>query len=407
MKLRNAWWGPPKKFSTEFEDRKVSWLELFYDLVYVIAISRITHHLAEHPDVTGLLDYTYFFVMIFWGWLNGSLYHDLHGTSGVRTSLMTLWQMMIVAGLVVTVNNSGENMLFNITICVMIMQLYITYLWWSVGIYDKVHRRLNRPWTVIYLSSLALMILTLYLEQPYIRIVFYLTLVLNYLPPFVVQNLLRRESSDFNLSSSMAERMGLFTIIIFGETILGVVTGTSELGKLNWEVWINFGLSIMIVFALWWIFFSLVSDRPCRPGYVNSHKMELLYIPTLMGLGVTGVAFSSLFQGHTHPETENAYLLKVGFGVAMCLFLTGITLMLTFLEYPDGYQNSKRSIQKRLAITIAVLLLATCLNIVLDLGIYLMIVLGVLVIFILTVQASWLKIEAGIIANTNEQHSPT
>ena len=106
MKLRNAWWGPPKKFSTEFEDRKVSCLELFYDLVYVIAISRITHHLAEHPDVTGLLDYTYFFVMIFWGWLNGSLYHDLHGTSGVRTSLMTLWQMMIVAGLVVTVKAS-------------------------------------------------------------------------------------------------------------------------------------------------------------------------------------------------------------------------------------------------------------------------------------------------------------
>ncbi|HET7116096.1 MAG TPA: low temperature requirement protein A, partial [Hanamia sp.] len=74
-----SWWGAPKKFSTQKVERKISWLELFYDLVYVIAISTITHYVAQQFSINALLDYFYLFVIIFWGWLNGSLYHDLHG----------------------------------------------------------------------------------------------------------------------------------------------------------------------------------------------------------------------------------------------------------------------------------------------------------------------------------------
>ena len=51
-----AWWGPPKKFDPQFKERKISWLELFYDLVYVIAISRITHHLSSHISVNGFFE---------------------------------------------------------------------------------------------------------------------------------------------------------------------------------------------------------------------------------------------------------------------------------------------------------------------------------------------------------------
>jgi low temperature requirement protein LtrA len=92
-----TWWGPPKKFDPNFQERRISWLELFYDLVYVIAISRITHHLAMHINFEGFLQYACLFILIFWGWLNGSLYYDIHGSEGLRTRLMTLWQVMIIA----------------------------------------------------------------------------------------------------------------------------------------------------------------------------------------------------------------------------------------------------------------------------------------------------------------------
>ena len=99
--LTSQWWGPPKRFDVQEKERRVSWLELFYDLVYVIAIARITHHLAHHVTLGSFLEYAALFVLIFWGWLNGSLYHDIHGNEGLRTRLMTLWQMMILAALAI------------------------------------------------------------------------------------------------------------------------------------------------------------------------------------------------------------------------------------------------------------------------------------------------------------------
>jgi low temperature requirement protein LtrA len=54
--------------------------------------------------------------LIFWGWLNGSLYHDLHGNEGLRPRLMTLWQMMIIAALAITIDHPSGKQYFNTTI---------------------------------------------------------------------------------------------------------------------------------------------------------------------------------------------------------------------------------------------------------------------------------------------------
>src|ERR1700761_942862 len=104
----NIWWGPPRKFSEKLRERKISWLELFFDLVYAIVISRATRQLATNTTAEGILDYAYLFVLIFWGWYNGSQYHDVHGSEGIRTRLTTLWQIMIVAALAVTLNSSAD-----------------------------------------------------------------------------------------------------------------------------------------------------------------------------------------------------------------------------------------------------------------------------------------------------------
>ena len=352
------WWGPPRKISAQREERKVSWLELFYDLVYVIAVANACHHLAEHQNWEGFLDYVYMFAMIYWGWLNGSLYHDLHGTPGVRTSLMTLWQMVIVTGLVVTLNSSGEQLVYNATIAVMIMQLYITYLWWSVGIYDKVHRVLNRPYTWIYLISFATLFITLFTGEPYTRILFFISLLLNFLPPVATMMIRWKQTQEFSLSPSMTERMGLFTIIVFGEVILGVVNGVSHLQAINLGMWIPFSLSIAIVFALWWVFFGLISDRSCKKGMLFSFLTELTYIPTLMGLGMTAVAFDGLFGYFHHHDPDQTISFPAGFNAAISLFLTGIFIMLFFLEYPPRFKQLKSKIQ--LLVAVAASLLLTC-----------------------------------------------
>lgn len=74
------------------------------------------------------------------------------------------------------------------------------------------------------------------------------------MPPFLGARIFRKNNDEFSMSSSMMERMGLITIIVFGEAILGVISGVTGMEDMNALIWANFGLGILVVFMLWWIF---------------------------------------------------------------------------------------------------------------------------------------------------------
>ena len=56
-----TWWQPPRPISDQPEHRSVSFLELFYDLVYVVLIAQLAHGLAEHPDIIHVIHYFFLF----------------------------------------------------------------------------------------------------------------------------------------------------------------------------------------------------------------------------------------------------------------------------------------------------------------------------------------------------------
>jgi low temperature requirement protein LtrA len=390
-KRYNIWWGPPKKFSTQFEDRRISWLELFYDLVYVLVISRVTHRLTEDHSITGILDYGYLFAMTFWGWYNGSQHHDLHGTPGIRTRFLTLWQMMAAGALAVTLDSPPEHLVGRTTVALLFLQFYITYIWWSVGIYDKHHRKLNRPYTVLFLVAFALLCLTFFIPQPWKRVVFWLSLFINYLPFFLTAYRLRSTSDDFSMSASMTERLGLFTIIVFGEAILGVINSMQVLKEVNTYAWICFAFGILIVFALWWVFFACIADRECKKGMLNAVTIAALYIPTLASLGMTGAAFPSLLQ-HT-AGADSLERMQLIYGLSIAVFLWSTVAISRILVHPPEYGKAKGSVQ-------LLLILAGLVNVLLVFVLpymaaltYLLIVFCILLFIVVILTRSWFRIE--------------
>ncbi|OJW82545.1 MAG: hypothetical protein BGO69_13140 [Bacteroidetes bacterium 46-16] len=398
----NIWWGPPKKFTTEHEERKISWLELFYDLVYVIVISRITHHLAVHPDVGGIINYVYLFAMIYWGWFNGSEYHDLHGSPGIRTRFMTLWQMMAVAALAVTLDSPPELFIARTTICFSFLQGFITYLWWSVGIYDKNHRRLSVPYVTCYFGAFIMLITSLYIPAGYKPVLFTIILLVNYLPPFLNHRRLQASNSDFSLSMSMVERLGLFTIIIFGENILGVVNGIAALNNINTATWLCFGLGILIVFALWWIFFALIADRECRHGFLMGQTFIFLFIPTLASLGMVGATFSVLFAA-TQQANEHIQFVRNIWATGIGVFLLSVLGTTKMLIYPSDYDRSKKLLQRTLLTASITIMLLTSVSGDIPLQYLMLLVFTILMIIIILITRSWFVIQLKLIAG--EEHS--
>lgn len=337
----SIWWGPPKEFATNQGHRRISWLELFYDLVYVIAIARLTHHLAHHLSWHAFIEFGWMFALVFWGWLNGSQHHDLHGNQGLRTRLMMLWQMMIIAAFSVEFGKSAENH-YGIIVVFMLMQLFITYQWWSVGFYDRPHRKYSKPYTVLFLTAFVLMGACLWRPNWAIWLIPAI-LICNYTPPFIAHRILTRSARRLDLSSSMFERLGLFTIIIFGELVLGVINGVSEIGTPGLFGWVDFALAIGIVFSLWWIFFTFVSTREAQKGFDKAAILEILYIPALVALCVIAACLPGYFMSDAASRRLSGY--------AIAAFLFSIVLITTLLEYPPVFSTIKRRMRWSMVLT--------------------------------------------------------
>src|SRR5579862_269898 len=356
---QKTWWRNSNERNANIDNRKISWLELIYDLIYVIAISKITHNLSMQLNIAGFLDYFYMLGLIYWGWLNGSAHHDLLGANDLRTIFLTIWQIVILSALIVTLNSPADKIYFNTTVVILIMQYYITYLWWSEGIYDKTNMHLNRYYTVIYSIAFALIFSTFFLHQPFLRIVFYLALLLNYLPPYFENRALKEKRFEYRLTNSMAERLGLFTIILFGEVMSGVIHGMSTFQNITFYRWRLFILSIFIVFTLWFIFFKMIGDKKVKKGFIRDNIYALLFLPVAMSLGIIGVAFEKIFITDNLDPKNGSTHMKIFLGIFICLFLSGSFFISTLIETPKSSPQARANTQK-LLLGVIVFMIVTC-----------------------------------------------
>ena len=153
----------------------------------------------------------------------------------------------------------------------------------------------------------------------------------------------------------MFERLGLFTIIIFGELVLGVVNGIKETKELDFSVWLNFALAIGLVFGLWWIFFTMIARRDAKKNFARASALELLYIPTLISLGFIAAGLPSYFEA-------SGVGLQNLFGYSIASFLVCVSLIIGLLEYPEVFKEIIKPMRLSIFVTGLAFGLFTLLN---------------------------------------------
>ena len=105
----SVWFRPPRAHGQVIHDRTVSFLELFYDLVYVVLVAQIAHTLAGNVTWAGVRDFAAVFVLIWFAWLNGTLYHELHGGEDGRSRSFIFTQMGFLVVLAVYAAHAADD----------------------------------------------------------------------------------------------------------------------------------------------------------------------------------------------------------------------------------------------------------------------------------------------------------
>jgi low temperature requirement protein LtrA len=329
--FRRYFWQPPRAHGDIIEDRSVSFLELFYDLVYVVVIARAAHHLAAYVSWRGAVEFAIVFGLIWIAWLNGTLYHDLHGRGDGRTRTFVFIQMGLLALLgVFTAGATGEDgpafaVVFTAYLCV------LTWLWYTVQRQDDEQFRVfTRRYLFGMVVSVAVIGASAFLDDD-ARLVVWALFVVGWLLGTVVLQAVTGAMArlGFDISESLIERFGLFTIIVLGEVVVGVVVGMSDADRTAIVI-VTGMLGLGIGIAYWWTYFDFVGGRRVKMSNRAHTSWMMGHFPIVLGIAATGAAMVSLIEHADSASTPapTAWLLTG----TVALALVALALVTTSLS---------------------------------------------------------------------------
>lgn len=340
-------WRPPGRFEDRDPHRRVTFLELFFDLVFVAVIAQLAHSLAEHPTWSGVGWFVFLFYAVWSSWINGTLYHDLHGVNDLSTRVFTFAQMLAVAVMAVHAGAIPGEGAPGFALGYAANTLLLVVLWFRTGVHDPDHRPASVPYAIAYLGSSILFATSLLAEPPTVYWMWALGLLIEVVGFVVAMARWTPPESQpgeavIAVTPSLIERMGLFVIIVLGEVVVGSVNGMADLTPLdNDEIVIGL-LGLGVAVGLWWLYFDLVSHR--APVSRRTQLWLYLHLPVVMGIAAGGAAVLETVRRAAEPLPDGVRWLLVGSLAVVMVTITTLTLTLeSRRSYETVYLVAERS----------------------------------------------------------------
>lgn len=318
-RFKRWFWRPPRRHGEPEMDRQVSSLELLYDLVYVALIAQASHRLTEAITARSVVEFAIVFGLIWVAWMNGSLYLEIHGRQDGRTRSFTFLQMGILALLAVFTEHAPDTAGRQFALVDAAFLTVLAWLWWSVRRRDSAEFLEATGFYLVGMAiSIGALVVSAFLpDDP--RLVIWALVTIGW-----VATQERMAGFEFGINrgvsptESLAERFGLFTIIVLGEVVFGVVEGLSS-GPQDGLAIVTGMLALGVGFGLWWVYFDVVGGRlPRAEGHSLAHWF-VSHLPVTLAIAATGPAMISLIEhsGEAATPAATAWLLAGGVGLLL------------------------------------------------------------------------------------------
>lgn len=306
-------------------------IELFFDLVFVFAITQLSHGLLAHLTLIGALQTLLLLFAVWWVWIYTTWVANWLDPDRAHVRLMLI--VLMLAGLVLSSAIPyafGKNgWLFAAAYCSMQIGRSLYVVWASWGVHEGRARNFLRI-TFWSLLSLPLWIAGALADPATRMLLWAAALLVDYSGPllfFPTPGLGRSRGSDWDISGAhMAERCALFIIIALGEGVLitGATFATLPQDALHW---LAFATCFLGSAALWWLYFDTGAARGSamigaseQAGVLARRAYTYWHIPIVAGLVVSAVSDEMLLM-HPYGHIELPFL-AVSVGGSL-LFLIG------------------------------------------------------------------------------------
>jgi low temperature requirement protein LtrA len=306
------------------EHNRVTYVELFFDLVFVFAVTQLSHGLLEHLTPLGAAQTAVLMVAVWWAWIDTAWITNWLDPERppVRLALFAL----MLAGLVAaaSIPQAFESRALSFALAYIAMQtIRDGFMLWALRRHDPGNYTNFLRISAWHLCGLPLWIAGCFAEGPVRLALWALAVAFETVGPiagFWIPKLGRSTTADWVVEGGhMAERAALFVIIALGESIL--VTGATFAG-LTWTAE-HIG-AFLVAFAgsvaMWVVYFNIGAERSSRmiassadPGRIARNGYTYLHILIVAGIIVAAVGDElTLHHPGGHSDTKTAIVLIAG-----------------------------------------------------------------------------------------------
>jgi low temperature requirement protein LtrA len=276
------------------EGHKVTTLELFFDLVFVFAITQVTAFMSDDLSARGALRGIVLFALLWWAWSSYAwLTNQVRADEGVlRATLVAVMAALFVVGLAVPEawDDRGGGPTAGVVLAgalAFVRLAHIAVFAYVAADDHDLRRQLVRMGLPVSVAA-AVLVVGAILGGPAQTLLWLLALAIDYTGVYVAG------ATGWRLPAPghFAERHGLIVIVALGESIVAIGIGVSGL-PLTWPVVVTAVLGLAVSVALWWTYFdvvALVAERvltradPVERVRLARDSYTYLHFPMIAGI---------------------------------------------------------------------------------------------------------------------------
>ncbi|WP_312888477.1 low temperature requirement protein A [Nonomuraea rhodomycinica] len=317
--------------------RVSSQLELLFDLTFVVAVAAATaqlaHDVAAAHVTAGLVLFLQVFFAIWWAWMNFTWFASSYDTDDVAYRLLTMVQMGGVLVLAAGVPAAAAEADYRVvTIGYLIMRVALVAQWVRAAVEDPAGRRTALRYATGIAAVQVGWVIRLVLAEsdalpPAARVPSFAALAaLELMVPWWAE---RTRSTAWH-PHHIAERYGLFTIILLGESVLAVtrgVTAALESTKAGGSLVVIAVSGLVLLFALWWLYFLAPAGEGLSDRRHRSFRWGYGHYGVFAALAALGAGLEVAVEQTGHHVAASPLVICYAVAVPVGVFLVLLWLV--------------------------------------------------------------------------------
>lgn len=287
-------------------DARVTPLELFFDLVFVFALTQVTALMADDLTGRGILRGVLILGLLWWSWVGYAWLCNVVRVDEGAVRMALLIAMIAMFVLALAIPEAFDDLAGGlpgpvvVALCYFLFRLMHLVLFWIISSEDQGLRRQLILFAPSMIGGTALLLIASQYTGTAQTLLWALALLADYGGTYL------GGASGWRLRSAghFAERHGLILIVALGESIVALGVGAAEL-PISWPIVAGSGAGLVLSAALWWAYFditalqgehALATEPELTRAQLARDAYSFLHFPMLVGVVVLALGLKKVLE---------------------------------------------------------------------------------------------------------------